>query len=156
MGLTIGLAVVILIGLFVIDERRFDTFHTKKDQLYRVVENQYYSGQPVFPVAVTPTALGPSLKEEYPEIVDFTRAVGQADIFELGEKKFMEADGAAVDHNFFDMFSFRLISGSKESFTSQLNSLIINQDLAAKYFGESDPVGQKADRVNGKGRCDER
>ena len=49
LGLTMGLSIVFMIGLFVTDELSFDGFHAKKDQLYRVVENQHYAGQPVAP-----------------------------------------------------------------------------------------------------------
>ena len=76
------------------DELTFDQFHKNKDELYRVVENQYYDGQPVFPVAVTPNALGPSLLTEYPEIVHFTRVSMNNYIFELGDRKISERNGA--------------------------------------------------------------
>ena len=141
MGLAMGLSIVFLIGLFVTDELRFDQFHTKKDHLYRVVENQYYAGQPVFPVAVTPTALGPSLREEYPEISKFTRVSNNSDTFEAEDRKITENGGIAVDEHFFEMFSFPLVAGSIESFTQNINSLILNEELAEKYFPDKDPIG---------------
>ena len=90
LGLTMGLSIVFLIGLFVTDELSFDQFHAKKDQLYRVVENQYYAGQPVFPVAVTPTALGPSLQKDYPEIIRFSRISNRNGRFEDDGSEIME------------------------------------------------------------------
>lgn len=141
-GLTMGLSIVMLIGLFVSDELSFDQFHIKKDQLYRVVENQYYAGQEVFPVAVTPTALGPSLLDEYPEVVNFTRLSNENFRFELGEKKIRETGGIMVDDRFFKMFSFPLVSGSLSSFKEQLNSLLLSEELADKYFPDQDPVGK--------------
>ena len=140
-GLTMGLSIVFLIGLFVTDELSFDQFHAKKDYLYRVVENQYYAGQPVFPVAVTPTALGPSLREEYPEISKFTRVSNNSDRFEAEDRKITENGGIAVDEHFFEMFSFPLVAGSIESFTQNINSLILNEELAEKYFPDKDPIG---------------
>lgn len=148
-GLTLGLTTVILIGLFVTDELSFDRFHAKRDELYRVVENQYYAGQPVFPVAVTPSALGGSLKEEYPEIVNFTRLSRTSNQFELGDLRFQEGDGAWVDEGFFDMFSFPIVEGTVENWQEQLNGLVINQEMAEKYFLEEDPIG-KLLKLNGE------
>lgn len=142
LGLTMGLTIVFMIGLFVSDELGFDQFHAKKNQLYRVVENQFYDGQPVFPVAVTPAALGPSLYEQYPEIVNFTRVEFDNARFEVGDSKIMEKGGIMVDEHFFQMFSFPLVHGSVESFKQQINGLILNEELADKYFPGKDPIGE--------------
>lgn len=141
-GLTLGLSIVFIIGLFVSDELGFDQFHVKRDQLYRVVENQYYAEQPVFPVAVTPTALGPSLKEEYPEILNFTRVSRQSYMFEVGDSKIMENNGIMVDANFFDMLSFPIIKGDLKSFENKPSALILTQELVDKYFPDKDPIGE--------------
>lgn len=141
-GLTIGMTVVFLIALFVIDELSFDQFHEKKDQLYRVVENQYYEGQEVFPVAVTPTALAPALKANYPEVIRSTRAATNYDNFELNDKKINEGPGLWVDSDFFEMFSFPIVNGSIASFSEQLNAIVLSEELAEKYFPDQDPIGQ--------------
>ncbi len=141
-GLTIGLSIVFMIALFVNDELSFDQFHKKKERLYRVVENQYYAGQPVFPVAVTPTALGPSLMEEYPEIVNFTRVYNDNFRFELGEKKISENSGIVADASFFEMFTFPLVSGTVQSFKTDLNALILTEELADKYFPDEEATGK--------------
>ncbi len=142
LGLTVGLSTVFMIGLFVSDELGFDQFHEKKELLYRVVENQYYDGQPVFPVAVTPDALGPSLYEEYPEIVHFTRASGQNYNFQLGDLKIAESNGYMVDEQFFEMFSFPIIKGTAADFKEKHNTLILTKDLSDKYFPDEDPIGK--------------
>ena len=144
-----GLSIVFLIGLFVTDELSFDQFHAKKDQLYRVVENQYYAGQPVFPVAVTPTALGPSLQKDYPEIIRFSRISNRNDRFEDDGSEIMENGGIMVDAHFFEMFSFPLIQGSIDSFKEQINGLILNEELANKYFHDKNPIGELI-KLNGE------
>ena len=140
-GLSVGLMVVFLITLFVFDELSFDQFHEKKDRLYRVVENQYYEGQDVFPVAVTPTALAPALKANYPEVVRSTRAAINNDVFQLGDKKISEG-GLMVDADFFEMFTFPIIKGSTRNFEEQLNALVLTEELANKFFKDQDPIGQ--------------
>lgn len=143
LGLTIGLTIVFLIGLFVSDELNFDQFHKKKDRLFRVVENQYYAGQPVFPVAVTPTALGPALESDFPEIVNFVRFTQDSYEFRQGENKITENGGIIADANLFDMFSFELLDGDVSSFSTNLRGLVLNEELAAKYFENQSPVGKE-------------
>lgn len=141
-GLTIGLTVVFLIGLFVNDELSFDQFHAKKETIYRVVENQYYAGQPVFPVAVTPTALGPSLEAEYPEILNSSRASSEVYTFKIGDQDLVEQDGMMVDQQFFNMFSFEIIGGSVDFFNDRLDALVLTESIAKKYFPDGDALGQ--------------
>ncbi len=142
LGLTMGLTIVLLIGLFVSDELSFDQFHAKKDRIYRVVENQYYEGQEVFPVAVTPTGLGPALVETYPEVLNQTRVSREVYTFELGEKKIRERGGVMVDATFFEILSYPLLRGDLEKFDKHLNSLILCEAMAEKYFPDEDPIGK--------------
>ncbi len=141
-GLTTGLAIVIFIFLFVSDELRYDQHFPKKDVLYRVVENQYYSGQPVFPVAVTPTALAPALKDQFPEIVNATRVAYQSMNFQLEDRSITEEQGLMVDASFFDMFSTDILSGDAASFKSDIHALVLTKEMADKYFPDQDVIGQ--------------
>ncbi|HNP18614.1 MAG TPA: ABC transporter permease [Fulvivirga sp.] len=146
-GLTVGLTSVILIVLYVNDELSYDKFHSDYDRIYRVVENQYYADQPVFPVAVTPGPLAPSLKADFPEIEYATRVNFNNDRFDYGNESFIES-GAFVDKDFFNVFSFNLIKGNPESVFNQINALVIDENLAAKYFADVDPIG-KLIKLNG-------
>ena len=140
-GFSVGLTTVILILLYVTHELSFDRFHEKSARLARVVENQYYSGQPVFPVAVTPIPLGPNLVEEFPEIKRASRLRRTGALFESGSEKFPEA-GIYVDPSFLKMFSFPLLSGDVETALFDKESVVINEELVAKYFKDQDPVGK--------------
>lgn len=141
-GLAIGIASVILIMLYVKDEMSYDKFHTQADNLYRVVENQYYEGQDVFPVAVTPPPLAPSLKENFPEVLKSTRVDFTNEVFFHEGEYFMESNGAFADPDFWEMFSFPLISGDPQTVFSEPMSIVLNENLAKKYFGDADPIGQ--------------
>ncbi len=141
-GLTMGLTVVMFIGLFVYDELSFDQFHENKEHLYRVVENQYYAGQPVFPVAVTPNALAPSLENEYPEIIKATRTSTSNKRFRVGDQELAQKGGLMVDHQFFDMFSFEKVRGSLDAFEERLDALVLTESMVAKYFADADPIGK--------------
>jgi len=141
-GLAIGMACCLLISIWVLDELSYDRFHTNAPQLYRVEEDQQYSGR-VFHVAVTPHPLAPALIEEIPEILDATRYVWSGGLlFRYGEKAFFEYSIRAVDPSFFQMFTFPLIKGDKNRALESAYSIVINEDIAEKYFGMEDPLGK--------------
>lgn len=76
-GLSIGLACTLLILLWVQDELSFDKFHPNASMLYRVEEDQYYSGEVYqYHVNVTPYVSGPVWREKIPEIEEATRYAG--------------------------------------------------------------------------------
>jgi putative ABC transport system permease protein len=142
-GLAIGIACCILILLWVRDELSFDGFHEKADRLYRVVEQQYYAGGELFPVAVTPAPLAAALKDEIPEFVNAARiTLSPRLLIRYGERMFYEDDIALADPSVFDLFSFRLVKGDPETALEKLNSIILTESMAEKYFGDEDPLNK--------------
>ena len=108
-GLAIGLACCLLILVWVLDELSYDKFHENSPCLYRVEENQNYSGR-IYHVTVTPYPLAPALIADIPEIIDATRYVGLgSQLLRYGEKGFFESGIKAVDPSFFRMFTFDIL-----------------------------------------------
>ena len=141
-GLAIGMACCLLITLWVFDELSYDRFHEKAPHLYRVEENQFYSGR-VYHVTVTPYPLAPVLKQEIPEIVEATRYVySGGQLFRHGEKSFYEDRVWAVDPAFLRMFSFPLVKGDAATALSDPTSVVLTEDTARKYFGEDESLGE--------------
>ncbi|NQU27868.1 MAG: ABC transporter permease, partial [Candidatus Marinimicrobia bacterium] len=141
-GLAIGLTCCLLILLWVQDELGFDKFHAQADNLFRVEQDQDYSGR-LYHVNVTPWPCVPAWKEEIPEVVDATRygwCGGRS--FEFGEKAFMENDIQAVDPAFFTMFDYPLIFGNRETIMDDPYSVVLNEKTAGKYFGVTNPIGE--------------
>ena len=139
-GLAIGLACTLAILLWVKDEQSYDRFNTNIDNIYRVVENQYYAGGELFPVAVTPSPLAQFLKDEYPEIAHATRyKIGYSTV-DKDDQTFSE-QSAYVDSDFFEIFTVEFIKGNKKEAFSDINSVILTENLAEKYF-EGNPVGK--------------
>lgn len=141
LGLTIGLACTMFIAAFVYDELSYDTYAANSDRIYRVclgvgkkVTDQY----PMVDVAV-----GPGMKNTYPEVEAMTRLINRGQMFvEYKDKQFKEQDVVCVDENFFDMFSLPFLQGSSKTALADLNSIVITDDLAKKYFGTEDPMGK--------------
>ena len=141
-GLAIGMACCLFILIWVLDELSYDTFHENAPDLYRVEENQHYSGR-VYHVTVTPYPLAPALIEEVPEIIDATRYVGVGgQLLRYGDKVFYESRIKAVDPAFFRMFTFPFVKGDSKTALDNPFSLVISEEMAEKYFGEEDPIGK--------------
>ncbi len=142
MGLAFGLACALLILLWVQDELSYDRFHANADNLYRVEEDQFYSGE-VYHVTVTPYPSAPVWKEEIPEISDACRWQWPSGmLFRYGEKAFYERGCVAVDSTFFKLFTFPLIQGDPSTVLTEPWSAVITEETAKKYFGDEDPVGK--------------
>jgi putative ABC transport system permease protein len=149
LGLAVGLATFALIMLWVQDELNYDRFNVQYDHLYRVVENQYYAGGDVFPVAVTPSGLAAKIKEEYPEIKKASRLTERWYTVRQDEKIFSELF-TLVDPDFLSMFTIDLVKGDKATALSNPQSILLTEEMASKYFGNQDPVGHTLN-IDGKG-----
>ena len=142
-GLAIGMAVCILILLWVQDELSFDRYHKNSAELYRVVEYQYYSGSDPFPVAVTPGPLAATLKSDYPEIVNSCRVQRTPRLLmEYGEKRFYESGTILADQEILEMFDFNFLKGNPNAALTDLLKIVLTRSMAEKYFGDEDPIGK--------------
>lgn len=115
-GLSVSLACALFMLLWVEHELSYDRFHKDFKQLFRVEEDQYYSGAEPYHVNVTPHVSGPVWKDEVPEITEQCRvSFTGGQLFSYEDNKYFEDGIAAVDSTFFDMFSFDFIYGNNES-----------------------------------------
>ncbi|MCB0837506.1 MAG: ABC transporter permease, partial [Bacteroidetes bacterium] len=140
LGLAVALGTCILILLFIQDELSFDRFHTRADQIYRVHINEHYEGRDI-PNTVGPFILGPTIHQSIPEVEHLSRIsqvnsqVKKGDFFDQESVMMVEPD-------FFSMFDFPLLSGNQENPLSDLKTVVITPEIANKYFGDQNPVGQ--------------
>ena len=107
--MAIGMASAILILLWVQNELSYDRFHKNAGCLFRVLEKQYTGGGDVLQTALTPNALAPVLKEEYPEIIRSSRYEGRALPIQKGDEHIIETC-AFVDKDFFRDVQYRICS----------------------------------------------
>ncbi len=148
-GLAAGLTVAIFIFLWVSHELSYDRFHRQVPDIYRVEEDQFYKNG-TFHVTVTPWPSGPVWQNEIPEIALTTRfAIAGNILVSYGEKRFYESGVYGVDSAFFQIFSFPLKQGDPSQVLRQPHSIVISDAMAAKYFGDENPVG-KTLRINNK------
>jgi putative ABC transport system permease protein len=137
-GLAIGMAICILIFLWVQDELNYDRFHDNADNIYRIVMNDQNYGVK-WPVVSIP--VGPALKQDFPEILEMVRVSDFRGLITFEDKKFDEI-GAYVDPSFLEIFSFPLEGGNPKTALSSPLSIVISQEMAEKFFGQKDPLGK--------------
>ncbi|MBS1577904.1 MAG: ABC transporter permease [Bacteroidetes bacterium] len=140
-GLATGMAICLLIVLFITDELNFDRQHEKGDNIYRMVVKRQYPGRTTS-YAIIPQSYAKAVKQELPEVEEATRVfdfVGDG-VFQLkyGDKAFEEKKVLVVDSNFFRVFSVKMIAGNKEDALEKINSVVLNETTAKKYFGSVD------------------
>jgi putative ABC transport system permease protein len=143
LGLTVGLAFFILIGLYARSELGYDRFHENKDRIYRVEQVlAHESGTET--TAGCPTPLSGVLQAELPEVEAVTRVIfyGTWTYTTPDGRKFSEKRTFAVDPEFLGMFSFGLVSGDVKTALAEPYSIVITEAQARKIFADKDPVGQ--------------
>ncbi len=141
-GLSIGLAAALLILLWIQHELSYDKFFDDADQIYRVEEDQHYSGD-IYHVNVTPYPSGAEWKRRIPEIIEYTRFSSLPRVlFEKDDMKMFEDNLRGVDSTFFRMFSFSFKYGDPSTALSEPHTIVLSEELAEKYFGDEDPLGQ--------------
>jgi putative ABC transport system permease protein len=142
-GLSIGMASAILIYLWILDELSFDKFHENYDNISRIVST-WDNADGEFTITATAAPLAPKFEESFPEILESARfrpAISEKLIC-YGEKKFYENEVAFADKEFFRIFTHHFIQGSSDDPFPTVNSAVITENIAQKYFGDENPVGK--------------
>jgi putative ABC transport system permease protein len=148
-GLAIGIACAGLIFLWVEDELNWDQFHTKKDSLYRIKENQKYDTY-VATFGSTPAPMAPAMKQEIPGVANTCRiSAFSTKLITIGNKS-MYAFPNYADASLFSMFTFQFVQGNAGTAFTQLYSMVVTQSTAKKFFGDEKNVIGKTLRVDNK------
>ncbi|HMH23129.1 MAG TPA: ABC transporter permease [Puia sp.] len=147
-GLSAGLAVSILLLLWVNDEMSYDRFNVHAASLYRL-SPKFGDGDNPTIWNGTPAPIAVYAKKEVPEVEDACRVTENwnASVFEYKGKKITEWHNCLVDPSFFSMFTYPLIKGNAEHPFTDAHSIILSETTAKKFFGDEDPMGKllKAD-----------
>ena len=155
-GLAIGLTGFTCIMLYVEHELSFDKFHARHADTYRVVKDFVNQDGSAVADATTPPALAKTLRSEVSDVETATRIApnrGRLYLLQFGEKKFYETELIRVDQQFFQVFDFPFVTGSKMRALDQVHAMILTKSVAEKYFGKEDPLG-KIIRMNVNGGTD--
>ncbi len=141
-GLALGIASVIMIMLYVLDELSYDRFNEKADRMVRVVFKAEVNGEQM-KEAVVMAPVAQTLKNDLPEVTKATRlAKSYNNRLEYNGTYYGQSDLGYVDPNFFEVFTLPIISGNKNTPLDKPNSVVISESLADNIFGKNDPIGK--------------
>ncbi|TSJ41106.1 FtsX-like permease family protein [Mucilaginibacter corticis] len=149
-GLSVGIAACLLIFLVVQYEKSFDTFHTKKDRIYRITgvvtkPSLSFASGVFFP-------LPEALRVDFPQLPAATIFRNEGSFFSINSKKFKEDDTYYAEPQFFDTFDFAWIAGDKKTALAQPNTVALTRSEADKFFGDWHRAIGKT--INYKGKTD--
>ena len=137
-GLAVGFALCLLIIQLAAYQLAIGDFHEKKDRVYRVLWKSASGYEGALPVE-----LGPTLKEQLPEVEEAVRfRPGRRGLLRVEAKDAIYEQVMLAEAGVFDMFSLPLLSGDPKTALSRPYTVVLTEPLAHRLFGESDPIGQ--------------
>jgi len=135
-GLSMGIALFILIILFVLHEYSFDKFNENYDRIYRF---EFGDAEDLY----LPSAAGLDAQDWFPEIEKVVRfKFWGSQVFVNEEKTFKIQDVMLADSSFFNVFTVEFIKGDPKTSFQLANSIVLTEKNAKIIFGEEDPINQ--------------
>jgi putative ABC transport system permease protein len=141
-GLSVGIAVCILIALFVADELAYDRFHEKGDRIYRVVADMRSAKGEVDRFARASWPMGPAMVETYPEVEAAVRLIPTQLPVLHGTEYHFDNRVFFAEQTLFEVFSFPLVEGDPATALRHPNTVVLTRDLAERHFRGQSAVGQ--------------
>lgn len=137
-GLAMGMACALFILAYIKNEMSYDRFHKDRNHIYQVLTHMGIRNN-----SISPTLLGPKLKEEFPEVVEAARFhwIWGGAMLTYRDQSFNEEKLRFADPPFLSLFNFPFIMGDPKKAFENPNSIVITQAIAEKYFGDEDPIG---------------
>jgi putative ABC transport system permease protein len=141
-GLSIGITACILVMLYVKNDLSYDKYNKNAMNIYRIEFSITREGNTNH-LAQSQALLGPTLKNEYPEIKKISRIYfSERSLVKAGDKNNFEDRIVYADSAFFEIFSYQSVAGDITQFLKKPNSIILTESTAKKYFGNENPLGK--------------
>lgn len=147
LGLSVGIASVMLIGIYVNYETSYDKFFDDSDRIHRIALNRIYPTRSKL-FGTSSVMLAPTLNNNYPQVEKATRLHRlffnneiEVTITENNES-FIETKFLFADSAYFDVFSYEFLAGNPRDALTQLDGVVLTRSTAERYFGTSDVLGK--------------
>lgn len=137
-GLSVGMAVAVLIGLWIYDEVSFDHYHRNHGRIGQVWQFVQF-GPEKSSYNVVPLPLAADMREKYPDFEEISKSVYRDIIISNGDKMFSKS-GQYVEPSFTKMMSIRILAGSDN--LRDVNSILLSESFARSLFGNANPVNR--------------
>jgi putative ABC transport system permease protein len=155
LGLATGMAVCLLIVLFIRSELGYDNFHKNGDRIYRAVLDRKYPER-VSSYSIIPMSIGPAIQKEFPEVEAATGLqdfAGNAGVFvKVGDRTFEEKQVLIADSNFFRVFTTVMLEGDTAKALTRPGMAVINESTAKRYFGSASKAMGQSFETDGRQR----
>ncbi|MEM9832368.1 MAG: ABC transporter permease [Bacteroidota bacterium] len=148
-GLSMAIGVCLVVYAFLKYDYSVDRFHEFKDEVYLITFSADRSGTEER-YGLTPRPLGEMLQEDFTHIKKVCRVEDKNVVLKNGDKVFHESVRFS-DPAFLEVFTFPLKLGVKSSL-SEPNNIILSEEMATKYFGDENPLGQDIQIIFEEGR----
>ncbi|MDF2189093.1 ABC transporter permease [Paraflavitalea sp. CAU 1676] len=140
-GLAAGMAVAILIGLWIFDELSFNRSFEHYDRLAKVWQFVRFGDGDKSSYDVMPAPLAPELRNQYPDFEAVSMSSHtQETVVAIGGEQFSKG-GNYVEPSFPSMLSLRMLSGDRNGLRD-INSILLSRSLAASLFGRGEALHQ--------------
>ncbi|MDN5284101.1 MAG: FtsX-like permease family protein [Mucilaginibacter sp.] len=147
-GLSVGMAVAMLIGLWIWDELSYDKYHDNYDRIVQVMQNQTNNGE-VQTMPNEPLPLGNELRKSYGSDFKYvTMATGTGSHALAFKDKNLNTRGIFMEPQATEMLSLKMLRGARNGLTDP-KSIMLSASVAKAYFGDADPVN-KVMEIDGK------
>ncbi len=136
-NLSVGLTVALLTFLYIYYETGYERHFTQYHQIYRIQHNAEGTMW-----AATPLGLGEFMANQVVHVEKIVRVDPTQTTIRKDDLAFIEGNILLVDTTFFDVFDYQLLSGDRASILANPGSVVLTESMAAKYFGDEDPLGR--------------
>ena len=141
-GLTLSMAICLMIIIFIKDQKSSDRFNEKRDRIVRVYTTDKDIIYPeVKGYASTPGSLAPYLLDNYPFIEDVVRLRQNRGSI-IYKEVAVSLGGLYAEPSFFNIFSYQLKEGNPQTALNEPYSIVISEETAFKFFGNDDPMNK--------------
>jgi putative ABC transport system permease protein len=144
LGLAIGMSFTLLLVAMISYVSTYDTFHTNRERIYRVISHASQTGIDDRDYATAPPPLAENLKKDITgieKVVRINRTLN-AEMQDPASPVKIPLNGYFVDPEFLDVFTFPLIKGNPATALSKQHSIIITEEASKKIFGHDEPIGK--------------
>ncbi len=143
LGLSVGIAACLLLLQYVFYEHSYDEFHEHSDNIYRIRYDAYRNGNLMFACAAAVPAVGPAMKDNFPEVLEYSWAFPLEGIVSTDDNlSFRERKIQIVTPSFLRMFNWELLLGDTSALSKPFTA-VLTESTARRYFGNQDPIGKE-------------
>jgi len=142
LSLAVGLAACLMIVGYVRYHRSFDKQSPDYQNTYRVQYSRWGENDDRVEFASASPTIGPAIKAQFPEALEYARAFKIEGVFFYNDKYFKEEKVFRSESSIFDVLGIKVIEGNAKDCLDDPSSVVISESTAKKYFGDENPVGK--------------